>query len=77
MTAVSDRIGGDRPVFSVEFFPPRDDAGESALWRAVRELESTDPAFVSVTYGAGGSSRDRKPYQQPAPAEPELSPAAA
>ena len=59
MTAVSDRIGGDRPVFSVEFFPPRDDAGESALWRAVRELESTDPAFVSVTYGAGGSSRDR------------------
>ena len=59
MTVVSDRIGGDRPVFSVEFFPPRDDAGESALWRAVRELESTDPAFVSVTYGAGGSSRDR------------------
>ena len=59
MTAVSDRIGGDRPVFSVEFFPPRDDAGESALWRAVRELETTDPAFVSVTYGAGGSSRDR------------------
>lgn len=59
MTAVSDRIGGDRPVFSVEFFPPRDDAGESALWHAVRELESTDPAFVSVTYGAGGSSRDR------------------
>ena len=59
VTAVSDRIGGGHPVFSVEFFPPRDDAGESALWRAVRELESTDPAFVSVTYGAGGSSRDR------------------
>ncbi len=59
MTTVSDRIGGGRPVFSVEFFPPRDDAGEAALWHAVRELESTDPAFVSVTYGAGGGSRDR------------------
>ncbi|MGH3929313.1 MAG: methylenetetrahydrofolate reductase [NAD(P)H] [Pseudonocardiaceae bacterium] len=59
MTAVIDRVGGDRPVFSVEFFPPRDDAGERLLWQAVRELEPLDPAFLSVTYGAGGSSRDR------------------
>lgn len=59
MTAVIDRIGRKWPAFSVEFFPPRDHAGELALWRAVRELEPTDPAFVSVTYGAGGSSRDR------------------
>jgi methylenetetrahydrofolate reductase (NADPH) len=59
MTAVIDRLGGDRPVFSVEFFPPRDDAGEDQLWQAVREFEPLDPAFVSVTYGAGGSSRDR------------------
>ncbi|MGH3548051.1 MAG: methylenetetrahydrofolate reductase [NAD(P)H] [Pseudonocardiaceae bacterium] len=59
MTAVIDRLGGDRPVFSVEFFPPRDDAGESQLWQAVRDFEPLDPAFVSVTYGAGGSSRDR------------------
>ncbi|MGH3794459.1 MAG: methylenetetrahydrofolate reductase [NAD(P)H] [Pseudonocardiaceae bacterium] len=59
MTAVIDRVGGDRPVFSVEFFPPRDDAGERQLWQAVRELEPLDPAFLSVTYGAGGSSRDR------------------
>lgn len=59
MTAVIDRLGGDRPVFSVEFFPPRDDAGERQLWQAVRDFEPLDPAFLSVTYGAGGSSRDR------------------
>jgi methylenetetrahydrofolate reductase (NADPH) len=59
MTAVIDRLGGGRPVFSVEFFPPRDDAGERQLWEAVRDFEPLDPAFVSVTYGAGGSSRDR------------------
>lgn len=59
MTAVIDRLGGDRPVFSVEFFPPRDDAGERQLWQAVREFEPLNPAFVSVTYGAGGSSRER------------------
>ncbi len=56
---VTQRISGDRPVFSVEFFPPKDAAGEAELWRAIRRLEPLDPAFVSVTYGAGGSSRDR------------------
>lgn len=59
MTAVIDRVSADRPVFSVEFFPPKDDAGERQLWQAVREFEPLDPAFLSVTYGAGGSSRDR------------------
>jgi methylenetetrahydrofolate reductase (NADPH) len=59
MTAVIDRLSDDRPVFSVEFFPPRDDAGEHQLWQTVRDFEPLDPAFVSVTYGAGGSSRDR------------------
>ncbi|HEX6351924.1 methylenetetrahydrofolate reductase [Actinophytocola sp.] len=59
MTTVVDRIPGDRPVFSVEFMPPRDDADELRLWNAIRSLEGLDPAFVSVTYGAGGSSRDR------------------
>ncbi|RKT82449.1 methylenetetrahydrofolate reductase (NADPH) [Saccharopolyspora antimicrobica] len=58
MTVV-DRLGNGRTTFSVEFFPPRDDEEERVLWRAVRELEPLDPAFVSVTYGAGGSSRDR------------------
>lgn len=56
---VTQRIDRDRPVFSVEFFPPKDELGEAELWRAVRRLEPLDPAFVSVTYGAGGSSRDR------------------
>jgi methylenetetrahydrofolate reductase (NADPH) len=59
MTAVIERLGGGRPVFSVEFFPPRDDVGERQLWQAVRDFEPLNPAFVSVTYGAGGSSRDR------------------
>ncbi|MFC6011996.1 methylenetetrahydrofolate reductase [Nocardia lasii] len=45
--------------FSVEFNPPRDEQGEARLWRAVREFERMHPAFVSMTYGAGGSTRDR------------------
>jgi methylenetetrahydrofolate reductase (NADPH) len=56
---ITDRIAADRAVFSVEFFPPKDEQGEADLWRAVRRLEPLDPAFVSVTYGAGGTSRDR------------------
>jgi methylenetetrahydrofolate reductase (NADH) len=59
MTAVIDRLGGNRPVFSVEFFPPRDEGAERQLWQAVRDFEPLDPAFVSVTYGAGGSTRER------------------
>ncbi|WP_084161209.1 methylenetetrahydrofolate reductase [Nocardia sp. BMG51109] len=52
------RSDGSIP-FSVEFNPPRDEAAEARLWRAVREFERMHPAFVSMTYGAGGSTRDR------------------
>src|SRR5699024_929847 len=42
----------------IEFFPPRDDADEEILWRSIRQLEPLDPAYMSITYGAGGHSRD-------------------
>ncbi|WP_033293416.1 methylenetetrahydrofolate reductase [Amycolatopsis jejuensis] len=58
MTSVIERLQGDAPAFSVEFFPPRDEADEAILWKAIRELEPLDPAYMSITYGAGGSSRD-------------------
>ena len=50
---------GERPTMSFEFFPPKDDAGQEQLTRAVRELEPLRPDFVSVTYGASGSTRSR------------------
>ena len=46
-------------TISVEFFPPKDQIGEDRLWQAMSELHSLKPDFVSVTYGAGGSTRDR------------------
>lgn len=42
----------------MEFFPPRDEQDEAILWRSIRELEPLDPAYMSITYGAGGSSRE-------------------
>ncbi len=49
----------ERPLFSFELFPPRDEAGARQLWQTVRELEALGADFVSVTYGASGSTRER------------------
>ncbi|MCG5439031.1 methylenetetrahydrofolate reductase [NAD(P)H] [Micromonospora foliorum] len=56
--AIGELIREHQPTFSFEFFPPKTDAGEQLLWQAIRELESLRPSFVSITYGAGGSTRD-------------------
>ncbi|MGD9959639.1 methylenetetrahydrofolate reductase [NAD(P)H] [Nocardioides sp.] len=55
---IGQRLREGEQSFSFEFFPPKDEAGEAQLWDAIRELEPYQPTFVSVTYGAGGTSRD-------------------
>ena len=55
---VRELLDTEQPTWSFEFFPPRDAAAETQLWTALRELERLQPSFVSVTYGAGGSTRE-------------------
>jgi len=54
-----DILKRDGVAFSCEFFPPRTDKGEENLWNCIQELKVVNPAYVSVTYGAGGSTQDR------------------
>jgi methylenetetrahydrofolate reductase (NADPH) len=54
---IAERFRAGKPVFSFEFFPPKTDAGFAALYRTVEELKLLSPDFVSVTWGAGGSTR--------------------
>ncbi len=56
---IRDRLAHKRPVFSFEFFPPQTDKGLAALLRSLERLAPLEPDFVSVTYGAGGSTRQR------------------
>ncbi|MGH2912770.1 MAG: methylenetetrahydrofolate reductase [NAD(P)H] [Solirubrobacteraceae bacterium] len=54
---IDELLAGNEPVFSFEFFPPKTDQGEQNLYAALSELRTLEPSFVSVTYGAGGSTR--------------------
>jgi methylenetetrahydrofolate reductase (NADPH) len=56
---ISSLFEGRRPSFSFEFFPPKDDAGVENLFATVESLRVYQPAYVSITYGAGGSTRAR------------------
>jgi methylenetetrahydrofolate reductase (NADPH) len=57
--AIRDLLASGGESFSFEFMPPKTAQDERKLWRAIRQLEPLRPTFVSVTYGAGGSTRDR------------------
>jgi len=56
---IRDLLGVQKPLFSFEFFPPKTEEGEEALFRTMAELKAFRPAFVSITYGAMGSTRER------------------
>ncbi len=56
---IDELLAREEPVFSFEFFPPKTEQGEQNLYAALSELRTLEPSFVSVTYGAGGSTRSK------------------
>ncbi len=56
---VRDQLAGGVPTFSFEFFPPKTDEASEELFRNIAQLQALRPSFVSVTYGAGGATRNR------------------
>jgi methylenetetrahydrofolate reductase (NADPH) len=56
---VRNCLNPSKPCFSFEFFPPKTAEGEKQLWTTLEDLRPLEPGFISVTYGAGGSTRDR------------------
>jgi len=57
--SIASLLRADAPTLSFEFFPPKTEQGQRTLWRTMEDLADLAPDFVSVTYGAGGSTRDR------------------
>src|SRR5512134_689743 len=68
---IADAFGRGTPVISFECFPPKTDTGFDALFRTIAELKELSPSFVSVTWGAGGSTR-RKTVELVARIEREI-----
>ncbi|HTL29872.1 MAG TPA: methylenetetrahydrofolate reductase [NAD(P)H] [Tepidisphaeraceae bacterium] len=56
---IDQLLGQGKPTISFEFFPPKTDAGFSSLYKTIDELKPLNPSYVSVTYGAGGSTREK------------------
>ena len=54
---IIEKLNGSSPIFSFEFFPPKDSDGFATLFETIARLKPSAPAYVSVTYGAGGSTR--------------------
>ena len=55
---ITDIIGKGKPTISFEFFPPKTEQSSQSLFQCIKELEELSPSFVSITYGAGGSTRE-------------------